>query len=63
MSRDHQPIWNYCAMSNSFLLLCCIGDLNMKFSGCCSNISVRSRNIFFFTFILVCCISTQEEKD
>lgn len=48
MSRDHQPIWNYCAMSNSFLLLRRIGDLNMKFSGCCSNILVRSRNIFFF---------------
>lgn len=50
MSRDHQPIWNYCAMSNSFLLLGRIGDLNMKFSGCCSNILVRSRNIFFFFY-------------
>ena len=51
MSRDHQPIWNYCDMSNSFLLLCCVGDLTMKFSGSC-NILVRSRNNFFFLVLL-----------
>lgn len=51
MSRDHQPIWNYCDMSNSFLFLCCVGDLKMKFSGSC-NILVRSRNNFFFLVLL-----------